>query len=515
MGRSWYLGLLVVSTVAGLVTLILALRPTTPPGDRSIVYLLPSLPRSLDPVRADDEAAGRIIPLLFEGLVRYAPGSSALEPALASSWEVYENGRVWLFHLRPGVVFHDGTPLTSETVKESVTRALSGAPPASYPTFVYGAVEKVETPDPLTVKFTLKYRYVPFLSHLAIPFAAPVTRLNGDGIPVGTGPFMLSQWARGRRVVVTANDAYWGGRPDIDRIVFITTGNNPRTARPDKAHIAEGVTPEVLPPGYRFYGIPRPDLAYLGFYVNKETFRNPLLRQAVAHALNRDLLVEETGAGAVMPARGFLPPVLMDHQVALPAPDPSRAARLLKAAGYPDGLEVTLITHREPRPYNPTGGRLAEAIARQLAQANIRVTVRPYDWRDYKVALLNQEGDFFLYGWTADSVDPDNFFQVLLTSSQVSCGLNASHYSNREVDTLLARAQATVDTASRKRLYRLVHGILVRDLPWLPLFHGVDRVAVSDRVNGFLPVWNRTTYLACVDLSPANTTNEDSASRAQ
>ncbi len=533
--KTWSLGLLVATAVAGLITLFLAVRSAAPWPEGTLVYLLPSLPESLDPARAGDEAAGRVLPLLFEGLVRYAPGSSALEPALASSWEVLDGGRIWVFRLRPGVLFHDGTPLTSDHVRASVARTVAGAAPASYATFVYGAVERIDTPDPLTVRFTLKRRYAPFPKHLAIPFAAPVSKLGADGVPVGTGPFVLREWVPGRRLVLAANPYYWdrrsgaeasgpgrpgppGARPDfpsVDRLVFLAAGEPPRRALLKKAHIAEGVTPDAVPPGYRLHLTPRPDLAYLGFYVQKGPFADPRLRQAVAHALDRDLLARETCGGVVMPARGFLPPVLMDHAVSLPPHDPARAGRLLTAAGYPAGLDVTLITYREPRPYNPAGSRLAEAIAEQLGRVNIRVTVRSYPWQEYKAALFGQEGDFFLYGWTADSLDPDNFLQVLLATSQVPSGLNATRYSNRDVDALLARAQTTVDPAARRELYRLAHAIAGRDLPCLPLFHGLDRVAVSDRIRNFLPVWNRTAYLAGVGWNPVYTINEGPSEGAQ
>ncbi|MBC7104678.1 MAG: ABC transporter substrate-binding protein, partial [Firmicutes bacterium] len=191
MKKNWPLGLLAATVVAGLVTLGLALRSAAPWREGTLVYLLPSLPESLDPARAEDEAAGRVLPLLFEGLVRHPPGSPALEPALASSWETVDGGRTWVFHLRPGVVFHDGTPLTSEHVRASVARALEGAAPASYATFVYGAVQRVETPDPLTVRFTLSRPYAPFPQLLALPFAAPISKPGANGMPVGTGPFVV------------------------------------------------------------------------------------------------------------------------------------------------------------------------------------------------------------------------------------------------------------------------------------------------------------------------------------
>ena len=536
MKRARSLGLVVATAVAGLVTLLLALRSATPWPQGTLVYLVPSLPESLDPARAADEAAGRVLPLLFEGLVRYAPGSSALEPALASSWEVLDGGRMWVFRLRPGVLFHDGTPLTSDHVRASVARALAGAAPASYATFVYGAVERVDTPDPLTVKFILKQRYAPFPKHLALPFAAPVSKLDAGGVPVGTGPFVLREWVPGRRLVLAANRSYWGrrsgaepsgpagsGSPEttgqhfssVDRLVFLAAGEPPRGALLKKAHIAVGVAPDAVPPGYRLHLTPRPDLGYLGFYVQKGPFADPRLRQAVAHALDRDLLARDTCNGLVIPAQGFLPPVLTDHAVSLPPHDPARAARLLADAGYPAGLDVTLITYREPRPYNPAGSRLAEAIAEQLGRVNIRVTVRSYPWREYKAALFGQEGDFFLYGWTADCLDPDNFLQVLLATSQVPSGLNASRYSNRDVDALLARAQTTVEPAARRELYRLAHAMVARDLPWVPLFHGLDPVALSDGIQNFSAVWNRTTHLAGVAWNPVYTINEDPSEGAE
>ncbi len=209
----------------------------TPPGVLIVAQI--AEPKSLDPHAVTAVNDFRILVNLYDGLVRYRSGTLEVEPALAESWEISEDGTVYTFHLRDGVTFHDGSPFDAEAVKFNFERMLDETHPyhdtGPFPlSFFFSAVDKVEAPDPQTVVFTLKEPYAPFLSNLAYPTGlivspAAVKEYGKDfgRHPSGTGPFHFVEWESNSRVVVEANPDYWDGPPELQAVVFrpITDAN--------------------------------------------------------------------------------------------------------------------------------------------------------------------------------------------------------------------------------------------------------------------------------------------------
>ncbi len=196
-------------------------------------------PASLDPHVSTASNDFRIAVNIYDGLVRNAPGTLEIEPALATSWTISDDGLEYVFTLREGVTFHDGTPFNAEAVKFNFDRMLDESHPFAstgpFPlAFFFSAVESVEVVDDLTVKFTLNEPFAPFMSNLASPTGlivspAAVEQYGADygRHPVGTGAFKFEEWQSNTSVVVSRNDAYWDGAAPLEAVIFrpITDAN--------------------------------------------------------------------------------------------------------------------------------------------------------------------------------------------------------------------------------------------------------------------------------------------------
>ncbi|CCO08233.1 ABC transporter substrate-binding protein [Desulforamulus hydrothermalis] len=468
--------------------------------DNSLTYEVAEPIKSLDPAAANNLSEAKVLSHIFEGLVRFQGNSARIEPCLATHWQISPDGRRWIFYLRQGVYFHDTTPLNAEAVKFSVERQL---PPnkkdyMTYGSFAFGMVESVEIVDDYTVAFNLRAPYAPLLRNLAMPWAAPVVspsavkKFGHDFAknPVGTGPYRLSEWRNGTPVL-KANERYWGNRPRISYLAFRPADHEQRLIDLNSSHC--GVA-DLLPSQKEHLKqdhislicSPTASLGYLGMFNNRPPFNNHLVRRAVCMAVDREAVASAMFADSSLAANSILPPALPGHYKDLTpySGGAARAKSLLKTCGYPDGISVTLITYQSERPYNPLGGEaLANLIKKQLAPANIRVTVKAYPWHEFKSALKRQEGDAYLFGWVGDNLDPDNFLFTLLSSDAVP-QTNLSFYKNSEVDRLIAAAQQEYDEKTRQRLYYHAQQIILQETPLVFLNYGQSCLGVTKNLQG-------------------------------
>lgn len=468
-------------------------------GLKGLVYAYPRPCTTLDPALARDDASALVISNIFEGLVRFSGDSTKIEPCLAQSWEISEDGLEWTFHLRRGVSFHDGTPFNARAVKFSIERQQKNNPDMVYSGFVYGPVKEIKIIDNYTIKFILKYPYTPFLNNLAMPFAAPVVSPDavkklGTGFerkPVGTGPFKLEK-REDNIVVITRNPSYWGNAPGCEAITFLTVPSEERRIellKKGQVHLASNMTSKkaqlLAQEGFKIHRITGLDISYLGFYVNKPPFCYLAARQAVNLGLDRINLVQETLNGQGVPAVSYLPPTLSGSTSPAPSPDIQKARELLETIPLKT-KNITIITYSGSRPYNPAGGEiLAKGIASQLSRIGLQVTVKPYKWKDYKKALARQEGDAFLYGWISDNADPDNFLYPSFASVHIKTGLNASHINNRELDTILLNAQSTPDQDLRRELYQKALALLENEVPRAVLNHSLKVTVTAPEISNY------------------------------
>lgn len=464
---------------------------------------------TLDPADMTDGESVKVAECLFDGLVRYKAGSTEVEPALATAWEVAPDGLSWTFTLREGVKFQDGTPLDAEAVVYTFERQRDPKHEAHgdgeyvYWHDQFSGVAKAEVAGPGKVKFTLERPFTPFLSNMAMFTAfiiSPTAMKKSLGqkpapVPVGTGPFKLVEWRRGEAVVLEANEGYWGGRPHLDRLVFQTiTDNTTRLKKLEKGelHGADGLNPIDVAalakdPDVRVLGLAGMNVGYLALNTKQKPFDDPRVREAVALCLDLDRVASKLYHGLAIPARNPLPPTLWGHAngVAKRAVDRERAKKLLADAGVP-GLKTELWTMTNPRPYMPEPDKVAQYIKAALAPAGIEVTVVPKEWSSYLQEIQTGKHPMCLMGWSGDNGDPDNFLYVLLDKENTTPGSasNYSFYDSQAVHDLLVAARVEPDQGKRAALYEKAQAQIAADVPMVPLVHTTQIKAFRKQVRG-------------------------------
>jgi peptide/nickel transport system substrate-binding protein len=471
---------------------------------KALIFAQGSDPRGLDPAYVDDGESAKIMTQIFEGLIRYKPGNTEIQPALATEWSVSQDGKEWTFKLRQGVKFQDGTPFNAAAVKFSIERQL---PPnrkddMPYADFTFAGVTKVEVVDDYTVKIVLEKPSAPFLANMAMALAAPIVspeavKKYGDKFienPVGTGPYKFVKWDKGQQIELTAFDGYWGDKPKIAKVVYKFTKENSVRASDlmtGASDIMDGVDTNDIATlegkGMKILKSPGMNINYMGFYTNKAPFNNLDLRKAISMAINRQNLVDFLYQGNATLPNSPLPDFIPGYSKTVKPYDYNvdEAKKLLAAAGYANGFEFTAITYSNPRPYNPANGeKLAAAVQADLAKIGVKMNIKSYPWKEYKEAYKNGEGDAYFMGWIGDNGDPDNFL-MLLESAQIKGSLNISKYSNPKFDALMEQGRLTMDPAQRAVIYGELQQIAVEDAPWVLISHSIDMAAQRPEVQGF------------------------------
>lgn len=497
-----------------LLLLLLCLSGAAATERDTLVFGTSSEPISLDPPNQWDGASARVINNLYENLVTYDPDSFEIIPALARTWEISLDRTVWTFTLRPGVRFHDGTPLTAEAVKFNFERQMDPESPHAHGRCEcfranFSILDTVETEGDDRVRFRLKRPYVPFIEQLAM---APMAIASPDAIrrhgaefgrnPVGTGPFVFEEWVAGDHVSVVRNPDYWGDKARLARIIFRTIPDN-RARRiklssgtidamdrvnPDEVEVLER-NPRIKV--LRCQGL---NIGYVAMNTRKPPFDRVKVRRALNHAINKKAIIDYLYQGLGVPARTPIPPAMwgangdvVDHDY-----NPALARRLLAEAGFPRGFETTLHVLPVAVDAFPNPDETADALVANLREAGVRARKVSHDWRTYQEKLLHGEHEMAMLGWTADIPDPDNFLYTLLATDNTTPGLaeNIAFFSDPALDDLLRQAQTTYERATRIDLYRRAQVIVRDQAPWIPIAHTTVVLACRADVEGLraLPI---------------------------
>ncbi len=469
----------------------------------------------LDPGHETDGESFKVIDNLYENLVTYADTTTEIVPELATRWEISEDGLTYTFHLRPGVQFHDGTPLNADAVLFSLDRQRSDLTPP-HPFHSVGGpytywqsmgmddiLADLKAVDESTVVFTLANRNAPFLANLAMGFAAIVSptaaRKHGEDFfkfPTGTGPFRFVEWVKDDRIVLERNPDYWGAKPYLDRVVFRSIPENTvRLLALETGEIAgmDGINAELAKrletnAGFTLLKQPGMNVGYLAMNMDKPPFDKLEVRQAINHAVQREAIVTGLYGGFGTPAVNPMPPTLWgyNHSVVGYAYDVPKAKELLAAAGFPNGFKTELYAMTGPRPYMPDPLKVAEAIQSDLKAIGVDATLKTLEWGTYLDQVQHGKHAMCLLGWTGDNGDPDNFLYVLLGKASTRLpAQNVAFYRSDEVDALLLKAQQESDVAQRTALYEQAQALIHRDAPWLPIAHMTQLVGFRRNVHGY------------------------------
>jgi peptide/nickel transport system substrate-binding protein len=466
----------------------------------------------LDPALETDGESFKVADNIYDTLVRFQEESTALEPSLATFWEVSEDRLTWTFRLRSGVMFHDGSPFNADAVVFSLARQFKADHPFHKVEGAYqywnsmsmsDIVKDVRKVDDLTVEIELYRPSAPFLSNLGMNFCAIVSptavRKWGDDFarnPIGTGPFKFAQWIKDDRVVLEKNADYWDGAPTLERIVFRSIPENSVrliALSQGAIHGMDNLVPDFVAnisadPKMQLLKQPGMNVGYLAMNLDKQPFDVRKVRRAVNHAINKKAMTDNLYQGLAEPAVNPIPPTMWSYHEGIVGYhyDPKLARRLLAEAGYPNGFKTTLWAMPVPRPYMPQPLKIAQAIQADLAAVAIDAEIVTFEWGTYLDKVQRGQHDMALLGWTGDNGDPDNFLYVLLDkSATVFPANNIAFYRSEELHKILVDAQIEIDTDLRTGLYRRAQEIIHEDAPWVPLVHAAQTAAFSSRVNGF------------------------------
>lgn len=467
--------------------------------------------QALDPVRVTDSESIEVGELIFEGLVRWKPGTTDIIPGLATAWEVSPDGKTWTFHLRPGVQFHDGTPLDAAAVTFSFERLLDPRHPrylgeaGSYWRKLLKDVQRVVALDPLTVEIHIARPYAPLLGDLAqFPIVSPAAVTQwGDAFishPVGTGAFAFESWTVGEQVVVHRNDQYWGTPPPLDRIVFrVVVDARQRLVDLESGSVdlATSILPDEQPfvelhPDLVLYHTAGNDVSYLAFNTQHPPFDDVRVRQAASYAINKEPIVKLAYQGRASAADGPLPPSQWGaHRPATrygydPALARALLAEAIAAKAFDPDRVYKLYAPSTPRPYMSQPERVARFIQSALGQVGIKTELVLQPYRQHRASVEAGEHDLGLFGWIGDTGDPDNFLYVLFHSDNATAGTaqNIAFYRDVGVDQLLVEAQTTSDEATRSGLYAAVQDRIAAAAVWVPLAHSELVVAARAELSG-------------------------------
>jgi peptide/nickel transport system substrate-binding protein len=489
--------------------------------DATLVFGTEGEIKSLDPVWSSDGVTMRVARQSLETLVVLEPGTTDMVGLLAESWESDETGAVWTFQLREGVTFHDGTEFNAEAVcfnfdrQHNLPPGLPQDPDMTYywQVFSGGFAENeegrddlgdpiyvsCEATDDLTAVITLAHATSKFPGLFVLPIFAiqsptALQEFDADAVsgeadaPVwpsyatehvtGTGPFKFESWDQAaQEVTLVRNDDYWGEPAGVGRLVF-------RAIPDENARRQALISGEI-----QCYDLPRPadwetleaegmnlqirqpaNLLYLAFtQTANEALEDIRVRQAIAHALDRQAMVDAVMPEGAEVATQFTPPSFAGWNADVPTYDydPDAARALLEEAGYGEG-ELTIRFYSPTdvtRPYMPDPQAIFELFVGDLEDVGIVVEPVQESWTpDYLAHVLNGEADAHFLGWTADYADTYNFIGTWFAGPDPQWGFEDEAFFGR-----MAEADAEPDAQTRYALYEQLNAEIMEFLPGVPI----------------------------------------------
>jgi dipeptide transport system substrate-binding protein len=492
---------------------------------KTLVYCSEGSPEGFDPALytagTTFDASSRPV---YNRLVEFKPGTTELQPGLAESWEISDDGLEYTFKLRPGVKFQTTdffTPtrdLNADDVIFSFERQQKADNPWNQ--YVAGAsweyfsgmgfpdlIKSIEKVDDLTVKFTLNNPEAPFLANLGMDFASIMSKeyadkLAADGTmdllnqqPLGTGPFEFVAYQPDAVIRFRAHEDYWGGKQPIDDLVFaITTDAAVRMQKlqAGECHVmpypnAADVEAMKADPNLQVMEAEGLNVAYLAYNTKIAPFDNPAVRKALNMAINKEAIVDAVFQGAATPAKNPIPPTMWSYNEAIEDDpyDPEAAKQMLTEAGVTD-LDMKVWAMPVARPYMLNARRAAELLQEDFSKIGVDVEIVSYEWAEYLERSKAEDRDgAVILGWTGDNGDPDNFLHTLLGCDAVG-GNNRAQWCNEEFDKLVNDAKRTTDQAERTRLYEEAQVVFKREAPWATLDHSLVVMPMRKEVTGYV-----------------------------
>lgn len=536
--------LLRVALVAGLVATACAEdRGDTPSAarqGRTLVVAQSFDPPALDPALSNNVVTYNLTRPVVETLVTVEPGGTGLVPLLATSWAVSPDGRSWSFQLREGVRFHDGTPFDAAAVCANFERwyrfrGILQQLASGWREFFGGFAaseragrgtaslyQSCDAPAEHEVVVNLTRKTGGLLAALAVPhfgISSPTAlrRYEADKVSgtadaprfegsygqsqlVGTGPFRLERWDRNDKVVLVRNETYWGPQPELDRVIVRRIDDGAARRQALESGEIDGYWPvsaaDIEPldrAGFRVYELPNFTLGYLNFNPARPPLDNPKIRQAVAHAVDREKLVRAKYPASAIVAREIVPPDLWGHAADVRVyPADSRIARRLMAESGISQPTVELWYPKgdsEGTPPLPDPEGIALALKADLEDAGFRVIAKAAPWfPDFFEAVSSGKVQMFLDELFAFRVDPDALFDQFVQRYETG----SFGPLDADLRAVLETAADEIEQAARAPLYEEANRIVAEQALIVPLVHVKLALVHSREVRGYRPgplVW--------------------------
>jgi len=479
----------------------------------AILRLAVEEPLTLDPGMMGDDVSTFMAAQLFEGLVEVDPDYNVL-PAVAARWEVADGGTRYVFHLREGLHWNDGTPLTAVDFEYAWKRNLDPAirSPVAHLLYVIknarafgeGEINDREKVGVIALgDLTLEVRleeptaYLPHLLAHAIAYPLPRWALEGHGQVwtepenlVSNGAYQLAEWQRGERLVLGRNPFYHGRFPGnaerVECLVFTEFGPVLEAYAADATDAVSMINADAgtiararEAHGLEVVFIPQPSTYHLVFCADRPPFDDVRVRRAFVHAVDREALATEAWQGQYLPGTGgFVPPAMPGHSAGIGLVyDPERARGLLVQAGYPGAQgfpRVTLLHAGGSAGEPPAGPFLRNAWRKNLG---LSLDAQSVEWEAFIERRDRDPAHLALWGWSADYPDPDNMLRVLFHSTE---GFNTPHWHSARFDGLVEEAVRVADQTRRMELYHEADRILVaEEAVIMPLGYARGRILVK------------------------------------
>jgi oligopeptide transport system substrate-binding protein len=479
------------------------------PKTGGIFNTLWSDPPTLDPHLVTDGTSYGIVIEVFSGLVRLGNDPiSPFEPDLAESWTVSNDGTVYEFKLRPDIKFSNGDPVTAQDFKWSFERAAHPDTTSTVAEEFLGDIvgvhdivegnattaEGIEVIDERTLRLTIDAPKAYFIAKLTYPTAFVLNQNNVESMgrdwvddPVSTGPFTLKEYRIGQRIRLARNDNYWDRKAYLDEVVFNLAGGVAMAMYENDEIDITGVgladlervqdpTEELnkdlveVPPDFA--------VSYVGFNINEAPFDDVYFRQALNHAVDKQLIADQVFSNLVKPAYAIIPPGFPGYSPDIQGLefDADLAKDLLAQSKYADPESRPRIVLTVPG----TGGSpglTTEVVADMWRQTlGIEIEIQQVEWATYIQDLHRGRLQAWSgLSWQADYPDPQTFIDVLFRSSSA---INYGGYANHDVDEYVLAAQTEQDATKRVQYYNDAEQIIVAEAAWLPLWWGVDSKAL-------------------------------------
>ncbi|SFF49825.1 ABC transporter substrate-binding protein [Blastococcus tunisiensis] len=443
-------------------------------GDNVLVAAVAAQPDQFDPHVTSAYPSFQVLENVYDTLVVPNGEDLTMEPSLATEWETSEDGLTWTFTLRDDVTFHDGSEFDAADVVYSYNRIIDEELNNAYR---FSTVESVEAVDPQTVEITVS-QPTPNLPALIGGFKGMAILPEGAAEEydltteaVGTGPFTLES-SDASSTELAAYEDYWGGAPSIDGVEFryITEPAAALTALENgEVQWTDNIPPQQIESlegddAVELVTTPSVDYWYMSMNYAREPFGNPLVRQAIATAVDRGAVTEAARFGAAEPNQTAIPEDSFYYYDYAPfEPSVEEATALLQQAGVQTPITMGLMVTDE----FPETVTAAQVIASQLEPIGINVDVQTVDFATWLDRQAQGDFDAFLLGWLGN-IDPFDYYHAQHITDGSS---NYQGYSNPEVDRLLTAAATETDEDARKELYDQAATLIVDDVSYLYLYN--------------------------------------------